>query len=142
MAITATAYGPFGEHLLKGEFNAATAQVNVSLHTGAYTPNKDHEFFSSVTNEVAGAGYTAGGAIVGSLAAAYDATNDRSVLTGANVTWTGLTATYRYAVIRLYTGSAATAPLIAWVDFGADQTASGVDVTLQWDATGFYRLSA
>lgn len=142
MATTATAYGPFGQHLLKGEVNIATASIKVSLHSSTYVPNKDHEFFSSATNEVTGAGYTAGGKVIGSLAAAYDSANDRSTLTGANVTWTGLTATYRYAVIRLDTGNAATSPLVAWVDFGADQAASGVDVTLQWDATGFYRLSA
>ena len=140
MAITATAYGPFGLHLLKGDVDVDTATFMVSLHSSSYTPSKDHEFFSSVTNEIYGSGYTAGGATIGSVAAAYDATNDRSTLDGADVTWTALTATYRYAVIRVDTGSSATSPVVAWVDFGADQAASGIDVTLQWDATGFFRL--
>jgi hypothetical protein len=37
-------------------------------------------------------------------------------------------------VIWKDTGSAATSPLLGYVDFGADETSSGT-FTLQWDAT-------
>jgi hypothetical protein len=141
MAVTTTAFGPFGKHLLDALIAAGDPNVKVTLHDSSFTPTEDMEFFSSATGEVAGTNYTAGGQAIAALASSYDATNHRSVLTGNNVVWSNLTATYRYAVVRYDTGSAATSPLLFWVDFGTDQNASGVDTTLAWDSTGLYRLS-
>lgn len=41
--------------------NFAGDTIKVSLHTSTYTPADTHKFFSDVTNEVTGTGYTAGG---------------------------------------------------------------------------------
>lgn len=141
MAITATAYPTLGLRLLKGEVDFDTATVKVTLHTSTYTPNKDHDFYDDVTNEVTGTGYTTGGQTVTGVVLAYDAANDRTYLDCSDVTWTGLTTTYRYAVWRVDTGSSATSALICWTDFGANQSPAGTDETLVIDSTGLLRIA-
>jgi hypothetical protein len=38
--------------------------------------------------------------------------------------------------VRKDTGTAATSPLLGYVDFGADVSATGAAFTITWDATG------
>lgn len=140
MATTGTAYGPAGLHLLKGDLDFDTATVKASLHTSAYTPNKDDEFFAAVTNEVADGSYAAGGEALTGVATAYDAANDRSVLDADDTVFPALTATFRYVVLRVDTGAAATSPLLGWIDYGVDQVIGGVDCTIVWNAAGILRL--
>lgn len=141
MAITATAYPTLGLHMAKGEVNLDTATCKVTLHASTYTPNKDHSYFSDVTNEVTGTGYTAGGVTLTGKVLAYDASTDRTYLDFADPSWAALTATYRYAVWRVDTGSSATSPLICWTDFGVDQVATGSTETLAIDPTGLLRIA-
>jgi hypothetical protein len=50
--------------------------------------------------------------------------------------WTAVTFTNgRYAIIYKDTGSAATSPLMGYIDFGANQSPSGIDFTIQFDST-------
>lgn len=141
MAITATAYPTFGLRLLRGEVDFDTATLAVSLHTSSYVPDKDHDFFDDVTNEVAGAGYTAGGVNCTGLVTAYDAANDRTYLDCDDPSWAALTTTYRYAVWRIVGTGVATSPLVCWTDFGADQVATGSTETLVIDPTGLLRIA-
>lgn len=115
--------------------------IKVTLHSSSYTPNQNtDEFFSAVTNELATAnGYTAGGATLASKTRTVDAASNEIRYDAADVAWTpsaGQTLTARYAVIRKDTGSAATSPVLGYVDFGADVSATGTALTLTWDATG------
>jgi hypothetical protein len=61
----------------------------------------------------------------------------------ADVTWSALNkADVRYAIIYKDTGTAATSPLIGYVDFGATQAPAGVDFIIQWGAAGVLKKTA
>ena len=64
------------------------------------------------------------------------------VLDADDVVWANATITARYAAIYKDTGIATTSPLIGWVDFGADQSASGGNFTIQWSPNGILRSAA
>jgi hypothetical protein len=112
--------------------------IRALLCTSLYIPNKDtHEFHADITNEVVGAGYTAGGAALASKTLVYDAANDRVTLDAADVTWANL-LTFRYAVLYNNTPAlSADKNLLGYVDFITDQLA----LTLQWDPAGIFRIA-
>ncbi len=111
--------------------------IRVSLHTSVYVPSKDtHEFYSDLSGEVVGAGYTAGGAALGSKTLVYDPATDRTTLDAADATWANL-LTFRYAVIYDNTPSAGNKILLGYVDFVTDQLA----LTVQWDPAGIFRIA-
>lgn len=59
----------------------------------------------------------------------------------ADVTWANSTITARYGVIANFTpGTDATRPLLALIDFGADQSSSNGNFTVQFSALGIFRL--
>lgn len=126
---------------LDDDVDWAADTIKVSLHSSAYTPNQDtDEFFTAATSELPTAnGYTAGGATLGTKSRTTDAASNEVRYDAADVAWTpaaGETLTARYAVVRKDTGVAGTSPLLGYVDFGADVSATGAAFTLQWDATG------
>jgi hypothetical protein len=141
MAITASRYGHVGGQFAAANINWVTHTIKVALCASGYTPDLDnHEYFSSVTNELAaGNGYTVGGAILGTKTTAYVPADDQTALRAANTVWTpgaGETLTARYAVVYRDTGSAATSPLIVLVDFGVNLSATGASLTIDWNDTG------
>lgn len=112
--------------------------IRVMLVTSAYVPVDTQQFRSSVTNEVVGAGYTAGGQILGSKTITGTTT---PVFDAADVTWSSSTITARGAVIYQDTGNAATDRLIHYIDFGSDQISSSGNFTIQWNASGIFALT-
>lgn len=116
--------------------------IKVALVTSSYVPNADtHTHFDDVTNEVAGTGYSAGGASLASKAVTQDNTNDKATFDAADVQWASSSITARAAVMYKSTGVAATSPLIAYFDFGSDKSSSGGNFDLSWDASGILDLS-
>jgi hypothetical protein len=112
------------------------------LCTSTYAPNQDTHVYKdvSVTNEVTGTGYTAGGATLASKTIAYDGATNIVALDAADVTWASSTITARYAVI--YDDSpASNKPLLAYVDFGADQSSNNGNFTITWDAAGILKVT-
>jgi 3D (Asp-Asp-Asp) domain-containing protein len=101
-----------------------------------------HEFRSSVTSEVAGTGYTAGGvALTGVTVLALDTANNRVQLDAADadfgtVTLTGVTG----LVVYVDTGSAATDRIVGVHTFAA-QAPNGVPFTYAWNAAGIGYLT-
>jgi hypothetical protein len=93
----------------------------VMLVTASYAPNKDtHMKRSDLTNEVAGAGYTAGGAAA-TVTVTKDTANDRIDISLGQASWPASTITARGAVYYKSRGGLASADeLVAYVDFGAD----------------------
>jgi hypothetical protein len=80
----------------------AADTMKVALVSATYTPNQGtHVFFSDVTNEVTGTGYTAGGATLASI-----------------------------------TVTAATSPLLGYVDFTTDQISTNGTFAIVWASTG------
>lgn len=145
MAVTAQWYGKALINVFGGETAGETRNcdwlsdtIKIMLCTSGYVPNKDtHEFHSDITNEVVGAGYTAGGATLASKTLVYDAANDRITFDAADATWASL-LTFRYAVIYDDTPAAsANKVLLAYIDFGADQSA----LTVQFDPAGILRIA-
>lgn len=147
MAVTAFWYGP----AIEGQYGTTAARrvdwvtdtIKVALTTSTYTPNQDtHDFFNDITNEVAGAGYTAGGVTLGSKTVVYSGASNKLVLDAADAAWTTATFTARYAIVYKDTGSAATSPLMGYVDFGGDQTVTGATFTIVWDVDGVLKAVA
>lgn len=131
-------YNSFRTSRLDGSAPDLTGDtIKVMLVTSGYTPLATHEFRSSVTNEVVGAGYTAGGAtlasktLTGTTTVTFDA---------ADVNWIG-TITARGAVLYHDTGNAATDRLITYIDFGSDQISVNGNFTIQWNALGIFSLT-
>ncbi len=107
----------------------------VCLLTNAFTYGV-HVFYTDLTNEVIGVGYTVGGAVVTGKTASYDSTN---VLTGAvNTAWPAATfANVRYAVVY---NAASPYKIRAIYDFGADKTVTNGTFTIQWNSAGLIKI--
>jgi hypothetical protein len=116
----------------------SSATIKVAQTTSAWTPNQDtNHFFSDVTNEITGTGYTAGGATLGSKTSTYDTATDQIRLDAADTSWPTSTLTARRAVVWNDTaGASTTDPVIGWVDYGADVSTTNGTFQITWDATG------
>jgi hypothetical protein len=142
MAVTAKWYGQSLLKALNKEIDFDTDTIKVMLCTSAYTPDQDAHVYKdvSVTNEVTGTGYTAGGATLASKTITYTGATNIIALDAADVTWASSTITARYAVI--YDDSPASSkPLLAYVDFGADQASNNGNFTITWDAAGILKIT-
>jgi len=141
MAVTAHVYGQAPVKMLNKEIDYDTDTIKVMLCTSAYTPAQaTHAYKSSVTNEVTGTGYTAGGATLASKT--ISSTSEVTTLDAADVTWSSSTITARYAVVYDSTGTDSTSALICYVDFGADVVSSGGNFVITWDAAGIVTITA
>lgn len=101
-----------------------TDSFKVMLVTASYSPDKDaHLKRSSVTNEISGTGYTAGG-VSAPVTVTKDTANDKVTIEFAAVSWASSTITARGAVYYKSTGNAANDCLVAYNDFGSNITTS------------------
>ena len=132
MAVEAYWYANAFETMLNKEIDFLTDNIAVILTLNAYTPNQDtHDFGNDITNEVAEAnGYLAGLDGTGENLTTKTHVNTLNVskLDADDPQWTATGAgfTARRAVfVDVATATAATDPLLTWMDFGADETASG-----------------
>jgi hypothetical protein len=121
--------------LLDGEmdFSSDTSQAyKIALYTSSATLSAATTAYS-VTNEVSGTGYTAGGAALTINAPTTSGTT--AYLDFDDVTWSTATITARGALIYQIGGST---PAVAVLDFGSDQTTTAGDFIIQFptaDAT-------
>lgn len=116
---------------------ATNIKVMLLTLTTPYTPDKDHEFVSSVVaSEAAGTGYTGGYAGAGRKTLATktitdDLTNDRVLFNAANPSaWTGLSLSsgaITYIVVFAEVTNDASSPLLFLLD-PADLVTNGGDV--------------
>lgn len=140
-------YNDFKEQLLKGIFDFHTGgdTIKVALVTSSYTPLDTHDFFDDITNELPTAnGYTADGATLANQVVSQDNTDDEGVFTADDVSWTatGGSITARGAVIYKFVTVAADSPLIAYIDFGVDKTASATNpFVISWSSEGIINLT-
>ena len=114
--------------------NCTTASTyKAMLVTSAYTEDRGaHSKRSSVTSEVTGTGYTAGGVTL-TLTASLNTTTHVLTLTIPTVSWTSSTITARKLIVYRSTGTAATDNLVACVDNGADLVSTAS--TMTWNAS-------
>jgi hypothetical protein len=112
--------------MARGDIDFDTDTFKAMLVTSTYSPNKDtHEFRDDITNEVTGAGYTAGGA-TSTITVTKDTANDRVTIQFGAVSWTSSTITARGLVYYKSRGGASSADeIVAYNDFGSDVASSG-----------------
>jgi hypothetical protein len=143
VAVSAHVYGQFAAGLATKTMNLSSDAIKVALVTSSYTPAQATDQFWSTpqANEITGTGYTAGGAALTSVS--ITDTSNVWTLSAANTTWTTATFTARYAIVYDSTpGTAATDPLIGYVDFGANQSPSGVNFSINWSSGQVLTITA
>lgn len=123
------------------EVDLDTDTVKVMLTTSSYAPNQTtHKYKNQVTNEVTGAGYTAGGKTLSGKT--VGATGLTYTFDADDIVWSSSTITARYAVFYIDTGTASTSPLVAYWDFESDQISSSGNFTLTISGSGVVTVTA
>lgn len=132
MAVTPVLYGRVQDSFVQGLINMKTHAIKGMLVGAGYTPNQNtHQFKNSVTNEVVGSGYVAGGQLITGINTAYS--SKILTVTGGPLAWPSVTLAARYLVV--YDDSyatQATKPLILYVDFGAVQSPTDQAFYYNW----------
>ncbi len=110
-----------------------TDTIKVALvDTGTYTYSAAHQFYSSVSG------------VVGTPATLASKTVTNGTFDAADVTFSAVTgATVEALIVYKDTGSAATSPLIAYIDSassGLPVTPNGGDINIVWNASGIFSL--
>ena len=125
-------YDSFLSDVFAGNCTTASTYKGM-LVTSAYTEDRGaHSKRSSVTGEVTGTGYTAGGVTL-TLSASLNTTTHILTLTIPTAAWASSTITARKLIVYRSTGTAATDNLVACVDNGADLISS--TSTMTWNAS-------
>ncbi len=143
MAASITFYNQFKKKI-NGTITWTSDTIKVMLVTASYSPDIDaHDFIDDASaNEVSGTNYTAGGATLGSKTATVDNTNDWTSYDAADASWATVTFSLaRYGIIYKDTGTPSTSPVVAYVDFGSNQSRTADAFTIQWHANGVFTLA-
>lgn len=135
--------------ILDGTVDLLTDTLKVMLVNGSYTPNKDHNFASSLnTYELTGTGYVggyggSGRKTLASKTVTQDDTNDVAVFDAGDITWTAINAgTAAYAAIIKEVTNDAASPVLAVIDLSPDVVTNGGDLTIQWGAGGILSFAS
>jgi len=134
MAYSTYVYGLCAQNLWKGNIDFDTNAIKVALLTSSYSPAQDtDETWAGISaNEIAGTGYTAGGATLANKTLTYTAGTNVLKVDADNVSWT--TATFVARVMVIY--DSATGYLIAYSDFAADKSVEAGTFTIEFNASG------
>jgi hypothetical protein len=118
-------------HAVRGNVDFDTDTFYAMLVDSTYTPTSTHEFRSSISGEVSGTGYTAGGNVITASVGSISS-GDFSVTFGP-VEWTGLTASGIRAMVvyKRRGGSAAADEVIFCRDYGSDASVVSGTLTLE-----------
>lgn len=137
-------YGLFIVSALNKEIDIDSDALKIMLLDDTYTFNQDtHRYKSSISGEIVGTGYVAGGQLLTSVSVTYDTATNTIKLDAADPAWTGSTLTdVKQAVVYDSTpGTDATRPLIAHLlcDTYLSTTSGTLSITL--DAAGIASLT-
>ena len=125
-------YDSFIADVFAGTCTTASSYKGM-LVTSGYTEDRGaHSKRSSITNEVSGTGYTAGGVAL-TLSASLNTTTHILTLTIPTATWASSTITARKLIVYRTTGTAANDNLVCCVDNGTDLISSAT--TMTWNAS-------
>ncbi len=143
MAVTGKLFSNFPHLLLEdGLVGSILAQdIKVSLHNATWTPSQaNNDYWDDCTNEISGAGYTAGGATLGTKTNTVATTI--TTFDAADTSWTTATITdARYAVIYYDSGTDGTSLLIGYIDFGGNVSCTAGTFTITWNASGIFTIT-
>ena len=133
MAITQAMATSFKVQILGGDFDfsSGTGQVfKIALYTSSASLDATTTAYS-VTNEVSGTNYVAGGNTL-TISQVPTSSGTTAFLDFADTTWSAATITARGALVYLANGG--TNPAIAVLDFGSDKTSTAGDFTIVFPA--------
>lgn len=135
-------YNSFKRDIANGSIDLDTDAIKLMLVTSTYVPNIDtHAKRSDITNEVVGAGYTAGGATLANKTVVANLTSDKGVFDADDVVFSTATITARGAVLYKSRGGASTADeLISYLDFGSDITSTAGNFNITFDVNGILTI--
>ena len=121
------------------DFDDTTAgRFKCMLVEAAYVPNFDTDSVKTdVSNEIVGAGYTAGGEALTSVT--FTISGGTITWDAADVTWSASTITNAAAAV-IYNTSATNEPLIAYVEFGGNFSTTSGTFQIVWNASGIFTL--
>jgi hypothetical protein len=136
-------YNSFKRDIANGSIDLDTDTIKLLLVTSTYVPNIDtHTKRSDITNEVVGAGYTAGGVTLANKTVTVNNTTDKAVFDADDITIPNATITARGGVLYKSRGGATTADeLIGYLDFVADVVSTGGNFAITFDANGIITIS-
>ena len=136
--MAAKIFGKFFSSLANKEINLNTDSLKAMLVTNAFVPDQDvMQYKSSVTNEVVGNGYVAGGQVLTAVTVVYNPATNTLTLDFADPSWPASDITARHIVFYDNTPATdATRPLVAWDDFGVDKISSAGAFTYTCNVAG------
>lgn len=146
MAVTAFPFAKFILGMANKEIDILDDSIKVALTTVTYVPNQDtHDYYNDVTNELATAnGYTATGQAL--TTDVFTTTLNVATYDADNTVWTSSGAGFTARIAVTYDSTPATdatRPLLWWMDFGQDETASGGGtMTLNYAAGGLFTCTS
>jgi hypothetical protein len=109
----------------------------VLLTTGAANIDST-TYISDITGELSGGGYVR--KTLASKTVTTDDTNDRVIADAADVSWTGLSGTFRYIHVAQSTGNDATSRVLSTIDLGSNQTIENGTYDINWTASGVFYI--
>ncbi|MGW3545910.1 hypothetical protein ACWDNI_35960 [Nocardia niigatensis] len=137
-------YSQFFTSLLNKEIDFDTDNIKIMLLGNGYTFDQDaHRYKSSITNEVSGTGYTAGGQTLTSVTVSYDSATNTIKLDAADPSWTGSTISgvRKAAIYDSTPGTDATRPLIVYLESDADLSTTSGTLSITFDAAGIATMT-
>jgi hypothetical protein len=143
MAI-AKMYGLSLKSLAAGEIDFLGGNMYAALTSNSYVPNQDtHDYFDDITNEVSGAGYTAGGVLLTAKTSVYTTGTNTLTLDAADPSWATVSIPeIRYVIFYLDSGSDSTSPLLSYMDLEANYAPSAQSFTVTLASTGIATYTA
>lgn len=148
-------YNKVTEYLGSGVIDLKTDPINLMLVTNDYVPDVTHDVLADVEAFAAEVvpvaspdnGYVAGGKALTSQTYVGTDTPAQSKFDAADLTWTALTATFRYGIlyaVKSIGSPEIVNPLIGYIlfdDTPADIEVNGVDYVVQWNAAGIFTMA-
>jgi hypothetical protein len=130
-------YDVFKVDLMDGSVNVSSGgdTLNVALYDNSHAFTAGDTVYT-VTNEISGTGYSAGGAALANQTVSL--ASNTATFDADDTSWTTATFTTYHAVIYDVTN---TNSLIASIDFGGAQTVTAGTFTIEWNANGIISLA-
>ena len=129
-------YNRFKANLMNGEIDLEADTIKVMLLDDSHSFTATHNVIGDVSaNEIAGAGYTAGGGTLVGKSVTQGATTKWDA---TDIQWTSATFTTYHAVI--YDDTIGTDDLVLSIDFGAAKTVTAGTFKIQWHVNGIVSL--
>lgn len=115
----------------------ALGTLKCMFATATYTPNQDTlDFANDVTNEATGTSYSSPGITVSTPVVNIDTATNTLTLDAVDITTASLSVSCRWGILHVYTGSLATSPVVAYVDFSGGVGGNVTVTQVIWDALG------